>query len=211
MEINTVLPDGGPGFVTFKRGPNGKNQFGQKSTIDAIVAIGNVWEEDHSDQRFPVGHISLEGGGQFPPHQTHRLGLDIDVRPLRLDGKNLEVTISQAEYDGESTRELIALSWKLAPVQLIYFNDAKVIAAGNSQPLSGHSDHYHVRLRKKDATIRSGDRGSDVAEVQMILGIEADGRFGPITLNAVEDFQAAHNLTADGIVGPKTWAALREM
>ena len=27
--------------------------------------------------------------------------------------------------------------------------------------------------------------------------------------NAVEEFQEAHNLNPDGIVGPKTWAALR--
>lgn len=60
----------------------------------------------------------------------------------------------------------------------------------------------------KDATIRIGDRGSDVAEVQSKLGLEADGRFGVVTQHAVEQFQADHDLTPDGVVGPATWKAL---
>jgi len=36
----------------------------------------------------------------------------------------------------------------------------------------------------------------------------ADGDFGHSTLTAIVDFQRRSGLTADGIVGPKTWAAL---
>lgn len=35
-----------------------------------------------------------------------------------------------------------------------------------------------------------------------------DGKLGPKTKKAIEDFQKANNLVADGKVGPKTWAAL---
>jgi len=35
-----------------------------------------------------------------------------------------------------------------------------------------------------------------------------DGKFGPMSKKAVEDFQKANGLNADGKVGPKTWAAL---
>lgn len=37
---------------------------------------------------------------------------------------------------------------------------------------------------------------------------QVDGRSGPITKKAVEDFQKANNLQADGVVGAKTWALL---
>lgn len=35
-----------------------------------------------------------------------------------------------------------------------------------------------------------------------------DGKKGPMTKKAVEDFQKANNLQADGKVGPKTWEVL---
>ncbi|MBV9358889.1 MAG: peptidoglycan-binding protein [Chloroflexi bacterium] len=35
-----------------------------------------------------------------------------------------------------------------------------------------------------------------------------DGSYGPSTQSAIESFQTAQGLTADGIVGPSTWAAL---
>lgn len=35
-----------------------------------------------------------------------------------------------------------------------------------------------------------------------------DGKMGPKTKKAIEDFQKANNLQADGKVGPKTWSAL---
>lgn len=37
-----------------------------------------------------------------------------------------------------------------------------------------------------------------------------DGKMGPKTKKAVEDFQKANGLAADGKVGPKTWAALNK-
>lgn len=44
--------------------------------------------------------------------------------------------------------------------------------------------------------------------MQRKLGIFVDGRFVPDTELAVKQFQAAHCLTVDGIVGKNTWAAL---
>ena len=60
--------------------------------------------------------------------------------------------------------------------------------------------------------IGKGDVGPYVQNCQESLGIiPADGDFGSITDGGVKGFQAAAGLTADGIVGPKTWAALDEL
>jgi Putative peptidoglycan binding domain len=56
--------------------------------------------------------------------------------------------------------------------------------------------------------LQLGDRGSAVARVQRLLGIDADGIFGPDTLEAVRSFQQRTGLLVDGIVGPKTRLAL---
>ena len=208
MDVNTLLPASGVGFVTNNRGPGGKFQFGQKSTIDAARAVGTAWNQAHPDRPFSIGQISLKGGGEMPPHKSHRVGLDVDVRPMRTDGANEPVTITDPDYDRATTTALIALWWKKAPVQSLFFNDPTVIAAGLSQFVNGHHHHFHARLRARGATIRIGDRGSDVAEVQAKLGLEPDARFGSVTQDAVEQFQINHGLDPDGVVGPKTWEAL---
>ncbi|MET0741676.1 MAG: peptidoglycan-binding protein [Candidatus Nanopelagicales bacterium] len=57
-------------------------------------------------------------------------------------------------------------------------------------------------------TIRRGDRSEHSRFLQQKLGLSADGIFGPKTEAAVKAFQASRGLVADGIVGRKTWAAL---
>ncbi|MER6469702.1 peptidoglycan-binding protein [Streptomyces collinus] len=67
----------------------------------------------------------------------------------------------------------------------------------------------------RDTEIGYGATGADVAEAQCLLrrarispgGI--DGMFGPLTLRAVKTFQARAGLVADGMVGPRSWKALR--
>ncbi len=56
-------------------------------------------------------------------------------------------------------------------------------------------------------------RGAPIEALQHLLrhhgsGITADGIFGPKTDAAVKAFQQSHGLVADGKVGPKTWPKL---
>jgi putative chitinase len=47
-----------------------------------------------------------------------------------------------------------------------------------------------------------------MAEIQAKLGLTADGIKGPKTIAAIKEFQAANGLVADGVPGPKTLKAL---
>ncbi len=84
------------------------------------------------------------------------------------------------------------------------------ILAAADMPSTGEStDHFPT------ATLRRGDRDSDVKVLQRTLrsvgyDLEIDGVFGRITQECVKSFQATHGLVRDGIVGPKTWAALEK-
>jgi peptidoglycan hydrolase-like protein with peptidoglycan-binding domain len=64
-------------------------------------------------------------------------------------------------------------------------------------------------------TLSSGSTGPNVQRLQRILVMiknldytNITGNFGPLTANAVKEFQSSAGLTADGVVGPLTWQAL---
>ena len=72
-------------------------------------------------------------------------------------------------------------------------------------------------------TLRKGSTGAAVKELQTALAAEGydigkkkdgtpliDGIYGSETLSAVRSYQYDHGLPADGIVGPLTWAVLRQ-
>ena len=63
------------------------------------------------------------------------------------------------------------------------------------------------------ATFHPGDRGSQVLAVQQQLAADGysltvDGDYGTGTTEAIREFQRDHGLTADGILGAATYAAL---
>ena len=55
---------------------------------------------------------------------------------------------------------------------------------------------------------KEGQKGQEVRRLQEALSISADGSFGPLTRQAVEQYQADNNLSVDGSVGPETREAL---
>lgn len=71
-----------------------------------------------------------------------------------------------------------------------------------------------VEAQGKRPVLRQGDKGAFVLDLQaqlVALGYtlgHKDGEYGSRTLAAVVAFQADNGLTADGIVGDRTWAAL---
>jgi putative chitinase len=56
--------------------------------------------------------------------------------------------------------------------------------------------------------LRKGDNNEQVKQLQVKLHLDPVGNFGPKTEEAVKIWQAAHGLTADGVVGDKTWAMI---
>ena len=69
-----------------------------------------------------------------------------------------------------------------------------------------------------EPVLRRGDKGPTVKEAQQLLMAAgyalpkygADGDFGAETQKAVKDFQWNNNIIMDGIIGPDTWAMLKD-
>jgi len=57
--------------------------------------------------------------------------------------------------------------------------------------------------------LKNGSKGTGVKTVQTLLGIKADGSFGPGTAKAVQDFQKKAGLPTTGVVDQATLKALK--
>jgi hypothetical protein len=123
-------------------------RWGTAGTIRHLRGAGARFDKAHRG-RVAVGHISKEHGGYFPPHASHRIGLDVDIRPVRKQGNQckLGTTWKGEAYARLGTRLMIEAIRKAAPqrVKVIWFNDPVLIEKGYTEPMSGHDDHLHVR------------------------------------------------------------------
>lgn len=127
----------------------------------------------------------------------------------------------------------IVVLWRGSPTSwqghvgfLVRFDGDQVVLRGGNQG-NGVSDAPFPRnrilaIRRADGVeakgkrpvLRSGSRGAWVLDLQdQLAGLgytlgRKDAEFGPRTLAAVVAFQTENGLTADGIVGDRTWSAL---
>ena len=116
------------------------------ATISAIINIGLEWKRQHPQVPFSVGQISKKGGGPFPPYVTHRDGRDFSLRPLRNDGLNQPVAITDPNYSSALTRELVVLIKRMYPNAKIFFDDLALVSEGLTQFVTGNNNHLSVRL-----------------------------------------------------------------
>ena len=90
------------------------------------------------------------------------------------------------------------------------------IGPASSVPTGPSGTELSAGPSSRRVTIRRGDKNDAVRECQRILSklgydlgrCGIDGDFGKCTEAAVRKYQKERGLTVDGIVGPKTWAAL---
>lgn len=141
--VDALLPKVGLGYISQQ--PD-SDRFGRRSTIDALVSLGRDWHKLHNDApRIRIGDISRKGGGPFPPHVSHRTGLDVDIGLMRSDGKESGTDIFQTNYSRPLTRELIQMISRTGSIKLIFFNDNQLVSEKLVNEEKGHDDHLHVR------------------------------------------------------------------
>lgn len=94
---------------------------------------------------------------------------------------------------------------------LNYFAD-KQDTLGLTKAINGGTnglEDREVRYRRALDILSQTDNSNDlIKKVQIVLGVKADGVFGPKTKLALAQWQAKNGLVADGILGPITLKAM---
>ncbi len=133
-------------------------------------------------------------------------------------GRNLEglgVCVIGTDQLSEAAKQSLRQLYRLA----VHF-------AGHPLQIRGHRDHAATECPGDGIFrwLRSGALdletlpvlflttprmvGRAVRTVQRIVKVDVDGIYGPITEREVRRYQRDHDLVPDGIVGPRTWAAM---
>ena len=143
--VDTVLPRTGIGYTTYGRQAGGMNQTGTREFIGDLGEIGQRWAA-RGGSPISFGDISKPGGGDMPGHTAHERGREVDLRPIRTDGRNLPVTWQSPKYDRDETRALVQTIRQQHPDATILFNDPVLVREGLVQRYDGHDNHLHLRL-----------------------------------------------------------------
>lgn len=129
----------GSGYYSYE--PNNR-QFGTTQTIKAIQEVASTFSFNKQPQ-IGIGDISFANGGTMPPHHSHQHGTSVDIRPFRKDRSHAPITITDAQYDRETTRLLVQSLLAHRNVKSILFNDTQISGV---QSYPGHHNHLHVNM-----------------------------------------------------------------
>lgn len=140
-----MLPQGyeGGGYYSYGTPSEGRGQYAHPRLISLIQEVASHWTSLDT-RKFGIGNISLADGVPFAPHRSHMSGLDVDVRPIRTDGRCIPCTFRDRMYDREATAQLIALFRRFAEVKHVLFNDVKI---GGVIRAAHHDDHFHITIK----------------------------------------------------------------
>jgi penicillin-insensitive murein endopeptidase len=131
------------GYYTYGTPPDGRAQYAHVQMLNFIFKLEQGWRLSE-ERKIGIGNISLAEGTQFPPHRSHRSGLEVDIRPTRKDGSKRPVRWSSPEYDHAATKRMVDPIWQTGMVKRVGFNDPNIASATY---MSGHDDHLHVEVR----------------------------------------------------------------
>lgn len=129
--------------------PDGNGNANWASS-DAVAQLEAAARNFTGHGRLPVGDSGFEHGGDIPGHDTHEVGLDIDVWPIRTDSAQCtagRITWQSSTYDRAATRAWVKAVRAAAPghIKLVFFNDPVLIDEGLTTNWPNHDNHLHIR------------------------------------------------------------------
>jgi len=132
-------------FRTYGTPVNGEAQYGLPAAMYVIGEASSRWRADGSVP-FNVGNLSKRDLSPYDGRSRqsdHTNGTGIDIRPVRMDGKNAPVTYKDPGYDRDATQRLVDTLLATGGVEVIYFDDPEIKGV---TPQRRHDNHLHVRV-----------------------------------------------------------------
>ncbi len=186
-----------------------------------------------------IDRTNIVAGGlsSYPgtPLRRGSTGLDVQtiqsyLNRIRRNYPAIPAITDSAGNFGESTKaavETFQRIFNLSPDGIVgratwYKLSSVYTAVTRLAELDSEGTDLGIGTVPPSSVLRQGARGQDVVTLQYLLNVVSryynqvpapaqDGIFGSKTGQSVEAFQRQMGLTADGIVGPRTWQALYDV
>lgn len=125
-------------------------------------------------------------------------GQSAQMKRLQSQVGLLDERVSQLErtgggWQGESAASAASADLSAAVPAVPAASEPVKTVSTSSTPASGKASTREIQRALKNAGFYQGN---------------VDGKMGPMTKNAVKEFQRVHGLKDDGVVGKQTWAKL---
>ena len=209
--------------------------IGYGHSFDSTITAGTVWTKAQAEAQLKKDLAKFEGYvAADVPHKLNQNQFDALVSYCYNRGRGglrqlvgacsclADYPDNIVKYWGSATRYQAGLVRRRKAERELFLTPCadstldyqeQLNAAGAGLAVDGDPGPKTCATLAK-ATVRRGHQGNMVYLLQgLLLGLgyykgAMDGDFGAKTETAVRNFQAAHGLLDDGIVGPLTWARL---
>jgi hypothetical protein len=209
-------------------GDESKVSFGYRPPLlpvqISIDSQGNLEVSFAGNVQTPIGTFSaglVADRHNFFPNAEGTLTVRIDGRDTVYDlqgQENIHINLESGYYKQIDLRKN-GNNWYLEVAKIASSPSTHPVAATPSHIFasgcdSTAKDHTEPRLWRREPNRMNGPKVKFLQTRLLELGYElptagADGWFGPETEAAVREFQRRNGLEVDGIVGPITWACLK--
>ena len=129
--------------------------------------------------------------------------------PLAIFGCKGKVEKAQAPETSAAMPEVAAPAGDTLATQ----EPAQTVATETIPPSAAPQGLAQAPVQQPAVSQTSDTRNKDIQKALKNAGLytgAVDGKLGPKTKKAIEEFQSSKGLKADGKVGPKTWAELEK-
>jgi peptidoglycan hydrolase-like protein with peptidoglycan-binding domain len=152
------VPESGAGFVN---GDNDGYGWATNRLVEAVVDSAARYQSAYRANNPSAAPIALNdasrrSGGATSEHETHEIGLDVDLYLPKKDGTYGKTKVGAASYDRTATKHMIAAFAQDPRVARILFSDPVILQEiqASSEPWRGklvdggpkHRDHIHVDI-----------------------------------------------------------------
>ncbi|MBI3270371.1 MAG: penicillin-insensitive murein endopeptidase [Planctomycetes bacterium] len=139
-----LMPPASDGTYRVSTGAGDNRHWGRPETVRMLVLVAREWHRRHGAKAvLDIGDISRRDGGPFPPHVTHRDGLNIDITTS-------PANLCHIDYaDQELSLELARLFFHYGAEQILYNGKYVQSQQKGVTQWPKHDDHFHVIVDPK--------------------------------------------------------------